>query len=238
MTSRLLARPRHGRAALLLGVLVLAFGLVACGGSTTKGAPTKTAAQQLATAQKYLADAKGVTISLSTPKLPKGVQGILKASGLGTKSPAAFKGKISVVQSGLSINVPVIAVDGDTYIQFGGSWQKIDPAKFGAPDPASLFAADSGLTGLLSDVTGAKKGKKTRDGKEVLETITGKVAGDKVASVIPSAGSSDFDATYTLDEKDHLQTLKLTGPFYPDADDVSYTIGFSKYGTTESIKAP
>ena len=51
-------------------------------------------------------------------------------------------------------NVPVRAVDGDVYIQFGGGWRKIDPTDFGAPDPADLFKVDGGLASLLSDVRG------------------------------------------------------------------------------------
>jgi lipoprotein LprG len=226
-----------GRAALLLGVLLLLLGTTAaCGGGSK--ASTKPVGDRLASAQKYLDTTKGVTIAMSTPSLPQGVQGILKATGLGTKAPA-FKGKISVVRSGLSIEVPVISVDGDVYIEFGGSWQKIDPAGFGAPDPADLFQADSGLSTLLTGVKGAKAGKDTRDGKDILSTISGTLTGAKIKAIIPTASDkSDFKANFVLDDKDHLVTAVLTGPFYPDVDDVTYTIRFSSYGKTETIKAP
>jgi len=226
-----------GRTWLLVGVVLLILGSTAgCGGGSK--ASDKPVGDRLAAAKKYLDGTKGVTIAMSTPSLPKGVQGILKATGVGTKAPA-FKGKISVVRSGLSIEVPVISVDGDVYIQFGGSWQKIDPAAFGAPDPADLFQSDSGLSTLLTEVRGAKAGKDTREGKEVLSTIGGKVPGKKVSAIIPTASATtDFDATFVLDDKDHLVTAVLSGPFYPDADDVTYTIKFSGYGKTETIKAP
>ena len=172
--------------AVVLGVLLLVVGLVSgCGGPEKS---TKSPAQRLAAAQKFLEKTDGVEIALSTPQLPPGVQGILKAAGVGTKQPA-FKGEISVVQNGLSVNVPVRAVGGDVYIQFGGSWRKIDPADFGAPDPADLFKVDGGLASLLSDVEGAKAGKDTRDGKRILSTITGKIPGNRVAEVIPSASA-------------------------------------------------
>jgi lipoprotein LprG len=225
------------RAGVLLGLVLLVLGsATGCGGGSK--ASTKSPDARLASAQKYLDAAAAVTIAMSTPSLPQGVQGILKASGVGTKDPA-FKGKISVVRSGLSIEVPVISVDGDVYIQFGGSWQKIDPADFGAPDPADLFTSGTGLSSLLSDVSGAKAGDDTREGKQVLSTITGTVTGKQVAAIVPAASAkSDFDAKFVLDDKDHLVTAVLSGPFYPDADDVTYTIKFSKYGATETIKAP
>ena len=222
--------------AVVLGVLLLVAGLVSgCGGPEKS---TKSPDQRLAAAQNFLEKTDGVEIALSTPQLPQGVQGILKAAGVGTKQPA-FKGEISVVQNGLSVNVPVRAVGGDVYIQFGGSWRKIDPADFGAPDPADLFKVDGGLASLLSDVEGAKAGKDTRDGKRILSTITGKIPGSRVAEVIPSASAdTSFDATFTLDDTDHLTKVALTGPFYPKADDVTYTIDFDNYGSSTIVTAP
>jgi lipoprotein LprG len=226
-----------GRTAVLLAVLLMVLGSAAgCGGGSK--ASGKPVGDRLAAAKSYLDATKGVTISMSTPSLPQGVQGILKATGVGTKAPA-FKGKISVVRSGLSVEVPVISVGGDVYIQFGGSWQKINPSDFGAPDPADLFQPTSGLSTLLTDVSGAKAGKDTREGKNILSTISGKVPGKKIAAIIPTAkATSDFGAKFVLDDQDHLVTAVLTGPFYPDADDVTYTIKFSSYGKTETIKAP
>jgi lipoprotein LprG len=222
--------------AVVFGVLLLVAGLVSgCGGAEK---PDKPVAQRLATAQKFLEKSNGVQIALGTPQLPQGVQGILKATGIGTKQPA-FKGEISVVQNGLSVKVPVRAVNGDVYIQFGGRWQKIDPADFGAPDPADLFRVDGGLASLLSDVEGAKAGKDTREGKRILSTITGKIPGSRVAEVIPSASAkAPFDATFTLDDTDHLTKVVLKGPFYPKADDVTYTIAFSDYGSSTIVTAP
>ncbi len=223
--------------AVLVGVLLLVLGLVSgCGGGAKTS--TKPVAQRLSSAQGFLEKTDGVEISLSTPELPQGVQGIIKATGVGTKQPA-FKGEITVVQNGLSVRVPVRAVDGKVYIQFGGSWQDIDPAKFGAPDPADLFRTDGGLASLLSDVQGAKAGKDTRDGKRILSTITAKLPGSRVAGVIPSASAKQsFDATFTLDDTDHLTKVVLKGPFYPKADDVTYTISFSSYGSSTIVTAP
>ena len=73
----------------------------------------------------------------------------------------------------------------------------------------------------------------------MLTEYTGTVPGDAVATIIPSAApTSDFDATFTVDDDDRLAEAELTGPFYPEADDVTYTISFDEYGTTQDITAP
>jgi lipoprotein LprG len=224
------------RAWALIAATVLVIGSAAgCGGTKKSDKPVP---ERLAAAQKFLDQTDGVRITLGTPTLPQGVQGILKATGIGTKQPA-FKGDITVVQNGLSVKVPVVAVDGKVQIQFAGSWQTIDPKKFGAPDPAGLFTNDGGLATILTDVQGAKAGQDTRDGKRVLSTITGKVPGQRVASIIPSASATtDFPATFTLDDTDHLTKVVLKGPFYPKAADVTYTITFSDYGSSTIVTAP
>ncbi len=43
-----------------------------------------------------------------------------------------------------------------------------------------------------------------RDGKEVLSTVTGKIAGSTVKAIFPGAEHHDFDATFTLDDQDRL----------------------------------
>jgi lipoprotein LprG len=221
--------------ALIAATVLVLTGAAGCGGTKKSDKPVP---QRLAAAQKFLDQTDGVRIGLSTPTLPQGVQGVLNATGIGTKQPA-FKGDITVVQNGLSVKVPVVAVDGKVQIQFGGKWQVIDPKKFGAPDPAALFTTDGGLATILTDVQGAKAGKDTRDGKRVLSTITGKVSGQRVSSIIPSAAATkDFPATFTLDDTDHLTKVVLTGPFYPKAGDVTYTITFGDYGSTTIITAP
>lgn len=230
------------RPGLLLAAPLLALGLLAAGcggGGGDGGGDAKAAGDRIASARDTLTKADGVTIDLSTPELPRGVQGILKASGTGTKAPA-FKGTITVIQSGLSLEVPVIAVDSKVYVQFGGGWRTIDPATFGAPDPATLFASSGGLGQLLTGLTAVKAGEDTRDGKQVLSTIDAEVPGSSVVKVIPSADqAADFDARFTLDDKDVLQKVTVRGPFYSDSDsDVTYTIRFSDYGKSTKITAP
>ena len=57
------------------------------------------------------------------------------------------------------------------------------------------------------------------------------------SSPAPSPSAS-FSATFTVTDQDRLATAVLTGPFYPQADDVTYTITFDDYGTAKHITAP
>jgi lipoprotein LprG len=232
-------RPTRTLPALVAALLlVLAPLLASCssGKDNSSESPTKVLQQ----AKGNLDSTSGVRIKLSTKKLPPGVSGLLTADGIGTHAPA-FDGDIKVSVSGVVADAAVIATGGNVYakLPFTTKFAKIDPARFGAPDPSDLMNDEGGLSSLLTSAKDVKKGEDVRDGKRVLTTYTATVPGKAVAAVIPSADSSaDFKATFTIDDEDRLAKAVLTGPFYPKADDVTYTIVFSDYGTKKTIKAP
>ena len=135
----------------------------------------------------------------------------------------------------------MVAVDGVVHakLPFTTKFVEIDPADYGAPDPADLMSTQDGLSSLLTAAEGVEKGKQVRDGDEVLSQIVGTVPGSAVRAVIPSASAkADFDATFTLDDANQLTRVVLTGPFYPDAGDVTYTVDLEKYGVQKDITAP
>ena len=68
----------------------------------------------LAGAKTKLDETSGVSLALTTDQLPDGVDALSEASGVGTHAPA-FEGDIKVIYNGLSVEVPVIAVDGRVY---------------------------------------------------------------------------------------------------------------------------
>lgn len=194
----------------------------------------------LATAKANLDETSGVRISLSTEQLPKGVDGILSAEGVGTHAPA-FEGDLKVAVGGFPADVPVVAVQGKVYakLPFTTKFVEVDPAAYAAPDPAGLMDPDQGLSSLLTAAEEVEEGDQVRDGEDVLSGYTATVPGDVVASIIPSASADgDFDATFTVDDDERLREAVLTGPFYPEADAVTYTIGFDSYGTTADITVP
>jgi len=135
-------------------VLGLALGaLTACsdddkGGGAGKGDPEAA----LAAAKQTLDDTSGVKIELSTKDLPNGVTGITSAEGTGVH-PSAFEGTFKLSVNGLPADADVIAVEGTTYAKNSlllPDWTPIDPADYGAPDPAKLMDPDGGFSGLLS----------------------------------------------------------------------------------------
>jgi lipoprotein LprG len=147
-----------------------------------------------------------------------------------------------VVLSGQDFEVPVVAVDDKVYVQLPltPGWQDIDPADYGAPDPAQLMSADAGFSALLPATTDLEEGDSVRggkDNKEVLTEYSGTVSSSAVENVIPTA-TGDFDVAYTVTDDGELREATLTGDFYDSGDSMTYTVDFDDYGTETDIKAP
>jgi len=218
---------------LLAAVLLVTAG---CGGGSGQH-QGKPAAARLAAAKKAFDASPALHITLSADKLPRSVAGLLSAEGQGTHQPG-FKGEIKVVQSGLSLTVPVVAVGGKTWAKLG-LWQQVDPKQYNAPDPAGLMSTDRGLSSVLTRATGVGRPTPKRQGSATVTEIDAKVPGTLMAGIVPSADpNSLFDAAFTLDGSDHLVRMALTGTFYPNADDVTYTFTFSGYGSKATVHAP
>lgn len=221
----------------LLGLTLPA--LTACGGgSSSSGVDPATA---LASAEHKIEDTSGLTLTLATDDLPDGVQGVKGASGTVSDAPA-FDGTLTVSIAAGAFPVPVKSVDGKVYAQIPltPGWSEVDPAQYGAPDPALLLSADQGIPAILAATQDVKQGGQTRggqDNKEVLTTYTGTVPGTAVAHLIPGA-TGDFQASYGIADNGELRTASLTGAFYPGHPAVTYTLGLDDYGTTQDITAP
>ena len=233
------------RATASLAVAALSLALVASGCTGQKDdegvSKDKNPDEVMALAKKTLDETSGVKIVLDTKDLPDGVQGLSHAEGTGIHPPA-FEGTITVEVSGLSVDVDVIATDGKVWIKYlTPTFQKADPADYGAPDPADLMATEGGLSDLLVNTDNLEAGDTVRGGdnnEEVLTEYTGTVPASYVETVIPSASGDDFDATYTISADGELREAKLTGDFYPDAGENTYTLDFTDYGTEKDISAP
>jgi lipoprotein LprG len=216
-------------------LLVLAAG---CSGSD--GAESKTPEEVLSAAKTTLDETSGVHVVLETEELPPEVDGILSADGYGTHAPA-FQGSLTVSAGGVTADASVVAVDGVVHakLPFTSNFVEIDPADYGAPDPAALMEPEGGLSSLLTEAQDVTEGEQRRDGEQVLTTYAGTVPGEAVSAVIPSADAqADFDAEFTVTDEQALRRATLTGPFYPDAEAVTYTITFDQYDTEREITAP
>jgi lipoprotein LprG len=219
-------------------LLVAMLALSACAGGS--GGAQESPEKVLASAKATLDKTSGVQVSLSTPKLPPTVDGILQAKGVGTHDPA-FKGDLKVATSGVTADVPVVAAQGKVLAQlpFTTKFVEVDPSEYAAPDPAGLMEPEGGLSSLLTAAQDVEEGKQVRSGEDVLSSYTGTVPGKVVADIIPSASATgSFDARFTVDDQDRLREAVLTGPFYPKAGDVTYTITFDRYDTDAHITLP
>ena len=225
----------------LLAILAAALLLAGCNGdSGDKKTDTSQLEKRLSAARKAIDTAETVNISLATKSLPDGVTGLLSAQGQGNHSPA-FKGTVKVITGGSTLSADVVSADGTLKAKtsFSPLYLKIDPASLKAPDPAALLDAQNGVTQILEKTRALKEGKKSRDGSDVLTTITGTLPGSLVRTIIPSAASSStFTVKYRLTDDDELRDATLTGPFYPDAGNVTYTVKLTTSDQPVTIKVP
>jgi lipoprotein LprG len=204
------------------------------GGSSDNNEPP---ADRLAAAKASLDDADYIGFTLSTDSLPDGVDGLMKAVGTGTHDPA-FTGDVDV-KTTVSIRAPLISVDDKVYAKLPiVGWREIDPADYGAPDPAALMDTSAGLSSLFPKTVDPTLGDQVREGDQVLDTIHGTLPGDAVRAVFPSAGDGDFDVTYAVTSDDAIDVIDVTGPFYGDSGDVTYTLTFDLDADPVDIQPP
>ena len=229
----------------VLVALAAPVGLLAgcSGGSSSDGAGESAASPEevLAAAKTTLDETSGVELSLSTESLPEGVTGITSAVGTLTSAPA-FEGQITVELAGAGIEVPIVAVDDEVYAQLPltPEFQVLDPADYGAPDPARLLDPEDGVSALLTETTDVVAGETVRGGAnndEILTEYSGTVTDAVMTNIIPSAQGT-FDVDYTVTEDDELREAVLTGVFYPDSEEMTYTVDLENYGTERDIVAP
>ncbi len=170
------------------------------------------------------------------------MQGLEAATGVATHAPA-FDGTITIIFAGSKVDVPVVAVDGTVFAQIPLTvgWSDVDPAEYGAPDPAALMKPDEGFSALLAATTGLAEGESVRggtDNDEILTEYTGTVPGSVMETVIPSSSGESFDVTYSITDDGELREARLTGVFYPQSASMTYTVDFDDYGTEQDIVAP
>ena len=235
--------PAPRRLAGLAAVALLSVtALSACSGNEGEAAEGKTPEEVLAEAADTLTATSGVQLDLTTDDLPEGVTGIVKASGVATNAPA-FDGTITVTIAGSAVEVPVVSVDDKVYAQipFTPGWNTVDPGDYGAPDPAALIDGETGFPGLLGTTEDVEKGSSVRggaDNTEILTTYSGTVPGADMKEVIPSSAGDSFDVSWQVTDDGELRRADLTGVFYPDSDEMTYTVTFADYGTEKDITAP
>ena len=139
----------------------------------------------------------------------------------------------------------MIAVDGTVYAQLplhAGLPRGRPRATTAPPTRPTLIGADGGFSGRCSASTEAlEAGESVRggaDNDEILTDLHRHLPGDAVETVIPSVVGRRFDASTTITDDGELRQAELTGVFYPDADEMTYTVDLADYGTEKDITAP
>lgn len=233
----------RGRLSTLVIAGMLAVTGAACSDDEKKGGDDEAGPEEvLELAKTTLDETSGVRISLETAEVPSGVTGIKSATGVGAH-PAAFEGEFELSVNGLPATAEVIAVDGVTYAKNSlllPDWTEIDPDDYGAPDPATLMEPDGGFSGLISALTDIEEGDSVRggqDNREIFTEYTGTIPSSAVEALIPTA-EGDFDAVLTISEDGELRRAELTGVFYADDGELTYTLELDDYGTAVEITAP
>jgi lipoprotein LprG len=231
-----------GRGAALRLAALVAVPVVALGGcSSSEGSGGEESPESVLTTAKEELDAtSGVELALTTDALPAGVDGVVEATGTVTRAPA-FKGNLKARANNLTADVPVVSVDRTVYakLPFSTQFAEINPADYGAPDPALLMDPEVGISTWLTEATGLEAGEQVRDGDTVLTEYTGVVPGEVVAATIPSADEAGrFPTTFAVDDDDRLQRVEISGPFYGPGGEVDYTVQISTYDVEADISPP
>ncbi|UPK73270.1 LppX_LprAFG lipoprotein [Nocardioidaceae bacterium SCSIO 66511] len=233
----MLNRAPRRNSAVFAAVLALAA-TTACSGddSESSGDPE----ERLAAARTVIDEAESIELSLETSDLPSDVEGIISAEGVGTHAPA-FDGKAEVRAFGITGEVPVVAVDSEVYFKlpFKSGYETFDVAKYDAPDPAELLSTDDGITSMITSLESVEAGETELDGETKVTPIDGTLPGSAVRKLFPSVDeSAEFDVSFRLDGDDVMRDAKISGPFYPDEDDLTYTIALEASDESVDISAP
>jgi lipoprotein LprG len=233
---------RSLRASTLLVALLAAFMLLSgCGGGGSSDKKAEKSPQQvMEQAKKQFDDASSVQVDLATKSTPSAGNGVLGASGALTQAPA-FQGDVKVVLNGLTATVPITSVDGKVYakLPLQTKYTVIDPAEYGAPDPAAFVDPETGLSSLLTQIDGLEKKGESRNGDQILTTYTGTLPGKAVKEIIPSAAADQtYETSVGVDEKGYARTVRITGTFFAGNDDVTYNVKLSDYDAGVKISAP
>ena len=131
---------RHTRSLAAAGLVSL-LALTACSGGSGGATSEQPPAQQLADARAVLEKSPAVTFTLESTGLPGKAVGVSGARGTGLFTPPSFQGTLNASIKGVTGTVEVVAVDQDVYMKFfTPTFNKIDPATYGAPNPAHVSA--------------------------------------------------------------------------------------------------
>lgn len=225
--------------ALLAGALALT-GCSGDGSSAEEQTPA-TPAEQLEAARVALEATSAMTIALTSADVPTDVNGVRSATGVGVvdEGTIKFAGQVEARITGISATVEIISIGEDAYMKlFSPEFALVDLEEFGAPNPTAFLSPETGIGSLMAATTDLTEGGRTREGREVLREITGKLPGEKVEGLLRLGGPGlVFDVAYGLTEDGELRRAVLEGEFY-EGTVSTYTLLLTDYGQGVPIEVP
>lgn len=195
----------------------------------------------LSAAHDSFASASSVTIALTSEDVPKSSEGVTAADGVGAfdATTPKFKGTVTGKLQGIAGDFGVIAIGDEMWIKFlTPSYVALDLGTTDVLNPASLFNPSTGLPSLLEKTTDVAAGEQQREGDEVLDSVTGKIPGELVSSLLKlGEPGSTFEVRYGITADGELRKAVLTGEFFAGATS-TYTFLVTDYGTAVDIERP
>ncbi len=218
-----------------VAAVVAAVTLAACGAASSDPATL------LRQAKQVVDSAPSAHFTLTSSPVTGSGPFITGGSG-DMKRPNSFTGSLSVVFSGLSLSIQVVAIGGVFYAQLptSTSFQKTDPTAYGFGDPSTFLDPNHGLSNLLAICTQPSLGSDDRNNGEELNEVNCSLPGNAVASLLTDAAPSQpVAAMFGIAATSHqLRKVVLTGPFYMGAGTTTFTLIIDGYGKSVTITPP
>ena len=231
------------RHVLVTALIAGALALTGCSedGSGAEEPTAATPAERLAAAQATLEGTDALTIALTSTEVPTDVNGVRSATGVGVIEGESirFAGEVEARITGVAATVEIISIDEDAYMKlFTPEFAPVDLEELGAPNPTAFFAPETGIASLMAETTQLAEGGREREGREILQEITGVLPGEKIEGLLRLGGPGvEFDVAYGLTDDGELRRAVLEGEFY-EGTRSTYTLLLTDYGEAIPIEAP
>jgi hypothetical protein len=218
-----------------------ALAVTACGSSghpSTAGAVTPAAL--LRHSRAVLDATHAVHFSLSSADVATSGTELTGGSG-DLVRPDDLSGSLSVSSHGLDVSVGVIEVAGTFYAEppFFSHYSVTNPASYGIGDPGGLLDPTTGVSSLLTSMTGVHVEGNRRIAGELVTVIGGTVPGRAVPVLPDLARSVPVRLTASIDPATaQLRRVALAGPFTSATATTTYTVTLTNYGEHVTVTAP
>jgi hypothetical protein len=155
--------------------------------------------------------------------------------------PDELTGSFTVSSGGLSGSVGVVEVGGRFYAEppFASHYSVTNPAGYGLGDPAALLDPTTGVSALLTSMTGVHAEGRRRISGELVAVIGGTIPGRLVPVLPDLARAVPVTLTASIDPTTaQLRQVSLAGPFTSAKATTTYTVTLTDYGEHVTVTAP